>query len=124
MISLFILILVPGISFANSGSDDTITTMEAKKAALYHVLVDLNANPDSPWHHQLVKGKDPIPVYDTSDTVCSYIVNLTANNKPVGFIEISSTKDQFPVLSFGYDGSKMDSVETDELRKIASGKKP
>lgn len=71
-----------------------------------------------------MKIEEPIPVYDRTGNIASYIVNLTRYDKEAGFIEVSATKDEYPILSYSLDGSKMTVDQVNKLRQkqVSKGK--
>lgn len=107
--------ILPSMVSANTASD--VSVKEAQKAALFQVVLDRKTNSDSPWRNKTVKAETPIPVYDASETQVSYIVNLTVDGAPAGYVEVGNEKDEYPILSFSRSGSQMDTVQINKLRQ-------
>lgn len=120
---LFTLIF-PGMSFADSGSNDTVSKLEATKTAIFQIVMDMKANKNSPWQNKIVKYQEPIEVYDASDSLYSYLFNLTVDGKAAGFIEVSALQDEYPILNYAYDGSAMDQSKVSELKQNSKSKVP
>ncbi|MFC4769976.1 hypothetical protein [Effusibacillus consociatus] len=121
------LVLLTSMVFpsTSSASDSSaVSVKEARKAALFQVILDRKTNAESPWKNKSVKVEDPIPVFDASHTQISYIVNLTVDGSPAGYIEVSSNKDEYPVLSFSKKRSVMDNAQISRFKqKKVSNKK-
>ena len=133
----FVLVFVmsPSMSFANN-SVEFVSPIEAKKAAIFHIIMDKNSErtqepievlsgtkikslkpiKESPWRDKKVRIQEPIEVYATSDSLYSYLFKLTVDGKPAGFIEVSALKDEYPILSFTYEKSNMDSSVKEGIR--------
>jgi len=124
-ILMFLFIFMfPSMSFAGSSSNDTVTSLEAKKTIVFQIVMDMKANKNSPWRNKTVKIQEPVEVYDASDLFYSYLFNLTVDGKPAGFIEASAIKNEYPILSFAYEGSLMDSLEIAKLKQKNKDKTP
>jgi hypothetical protein len=95
-------------------SDAFVSMKEVINAAYYHVLTDMHANNTSGWKNKHIKAGTPIPVYDATDTLTSYIVNLYKDGEPAGYVEISASKDEPAILSFSYDIQ----MSTNEMNKM------
>ena len=80
----------PIASFADNGSNEIVTFLDAKKAVIFQIIMDMKANNNSPWRNKAVKIQEPIEVYDTSDYLYGYLFNLSVDGKPAGFIEASA----------------------------------
>ncbi|OEH84599.1 hypothetical protein BHU72_08870 [Desulfuribacillus stibiiarsenatis] len=98
--------------------------MEAKKAAIFQIVMDMKANEESPWHNKTLKIQEPIEAYDTSDSLYSYLFNLTVDGQAAGFIEVSALKDEYPILSFAREGSALAPSEIAELRQKNNSRSP
>lgn len=116
-----ILLSVPSISFAKD-DESTISPKEAIAAALYQVVLDQKTNDQSPWKGKNVKAQEPVGVYNASDEIISYIVNLEVDNHPAGFVEIGNNQGDFPTLSYGYQSNRMDAAEISRLSQKADKK--
>jgi len=77
----------------------------------------MKSNEKCPWRGKIVKLANPIEVYDKTDSLYSYIFNLTVDGQPAGFIETSADKDEYPILTFSYAGSDMNESQITELKK-------
>lgn len=86
-----------------SESVPNVSLTEARKAAEYQILLERKTNVNSLWNVKSLILEEPIPVYDNSGTIDSYIVNLSINGTSKGFIEVSSNKDEYPILSFSFN---------------------
>lgn len=124
LISVMLFLLSPGFAFAKNISEDNVPSSLARKAAIFHVVSDMKANKQSPWLNKNIMVQQPIEVYDASDTLHSYIFNLSADGKPAGFIEVSADKSQFPILSYAQNGSTMDGAQIEELKHKGDGEIP
>ncbi|UJF36128.1 C39 family peptidase [Paenibacillus hexagrammi] len=116
---------VPFLAHAQDKSDISnvsVSPTEATAAALYQVVLDQKLNEASSWKGKNVTVEPPIAVYDASDDLNSYIVNLDVDNKPAGYVEVANNEDDFPILSFGYQNQQMNSLEVDSLRTKANKK--
>ncbi len=103
-------------SAADDSTDSSkITKNEAIKAALYHVVLLQKADPDSSWKGKKVKASEIVEVYDATDELHSYIINLTIDNEPAGFVEIGNNSEDFPVLSYSFEFSRMNSVDVNNF---------
>ncbi len=117
-------LMFSSMSFADSGLNDTVTPLEAKKASIFQIVMDMKANEKSPWQNKTVKILEPVEVYDASDSLYSYLFNLTVDGKVAGFIEVSALRDEYPILSYAYEGSAMDLSEVSELKQKSKTKTP
>lgn len=98
--------IFPGFSLAaDKSSSDTISVLEAKKAAIFQITMDSKLDDQSPWHNKKVKFEEPLKTYDTSDSLSSYLFSLTIDGKPAGFVEVSALRDEYPILSYSYEES-------------------
>ncbi|GKS12185.1 hypothetical protein YDYSY3_31850 [Paenibacillus chitinolyticus] len=105
--------LIPSAVFASSNE---VSSKDAVKAALFQVVLDQKENNYSKWKDLIVSASEPVLVYDISGEKHSYIVNLKASGREVGFVEVSYYKDDNPILSFGYSSNRMADQEKSELR--------
>ena len=100
--------IFPGFSLAaDKSSNNTSSVLEAKKAAIFQITMDSKTNNKSFWYHKMVKFEEPKEVYDTSDSLFSYVFNLTIDGKPAGYVEVSAIRDEYPILSFSYKESNI-----------------
>ena len=127
-VSLSLLIPVSGFTTAvnasSSLSDSSeVSKTEAVAAALYQVKFDQALNEQSPWKGKNIKALDPIEVFDASDKLHSYIVNLQIGEQPAGYVEIGDNKNDFPVLSYSYTVSNTEfsteSIENSNINAIS-----
>ncbi|MZP30336.1 hypothetical protein GTO91_11500 [Heliobacterium undosum] len=117
-----LMLALPTASFADGSSGDKISASEAKKAAAFQIALDKKANKDSTWLSKKIQLQEPVPVYDTSDSVFSYIVNITSDGEKAGFVEVSADPDEYPILSFSCEGSAMDSEQIGQLKSKSKEK--
>ncbi|TEB14268.1 hypothetical protein Psfp_03019 [Pelotomaculum sp. FP] len=110
-VCLFASTIFPSLSLASNSSNDTVSVTEAKKMAVFQIVMDMKTDDQSPWHNKTVKIQDPIEVYDATETLCSYLFNLTIDGEPAGFIETSALRDEWPILSFSYGESDITSSQ-------------
>jgi len=118
---LFVSTLFPGISLAG---DDNISVSEAKKAAVFQITMDSQLDKESSWHNKKVKLEEPIMTYDTSDSLFSYLFNISVDGNPAGFVEVSALKDEYPILSYSYEESDITSSKLTNLKKQNKDKNP
>ncbi len=131
-ISLFIclslvisMLVAPSVAVARDSSDNSdVSKNEALAAALYHVKFIQALNVQCLWKDKNVKALEPIEVFDTSDELHSYIVNLETSGVAAGYVEIGNNKEDYPVLSYSYDVNNqefdkesIDAVANSELVK-------
>lgn len=114
VICLF-LVMIPGSVFAQEVPTTEISSQEAIAAALYQVVLDQQTNEDSPWKNKNITALNPVNVYDASDELVSYIVNLDYEGRAIGFVEIGNNNGDFPVLSYGYRSNQMNESEVKEF---------
>ncbi|QYR22622.1 hypothetical protein KZ483_06580 [Paenibacillus sp. sptzw28] len=76
----------------------------------------------STWKGSNVEAQEPIEVYDAAGDLHSYIVNLTSNSQPAGFIEIANNSGDFPVLSFGEQSNRMTAADIESITNLAQTK--
>lgn len=128
---LAVLLLFASFPLASSANTENVTPeSSALSAALFQVVLDQKTNEQSEWKGKKVSVEQPIPVYDTTGDIYSYIVNLSENGESAGFVEISASKDEYPILSYGYDQKQLDEQQqaiftenrTDKKKKINSKK--
>ncbi len=105
-ISLSLLVPVSALPVVNANSSSEhsseVSKTEAVAAALYQVKFDQTLNEQSPWKGKNVTALQPIEVFDASNELHSYIVNLKIGEQPAGYVEIANNKDDFPILSYSY----------------------
>jgi len=87
------------------GNSPEVSKTEAVAGALYHIKLDQAINEQSPWKGRNIRALEPIEVFDASDELHSYIVNLQFGEQPAGYVEIGNNKNDFPVLSYSYTDS-------------------
>lgn len=111
---------------AESGSlkdSSDVSKIEAVAAALYHVNLIQKTHEQSIWTDKNVKALEPIEVYDTSDELHSYIINLEMSGQSAGYVEIGNNKDDYPVLSYSFDQCSLGNAEISNKKFVATSKK-
>ncbi|OPX45552.1 hypothetical protein CLHUN_09310 [Ruminiclostridium hungatei] len=101
-ISLSLLAPVSASPVVNANSSSEVSKTEAIAAALYHVKLDQTVNQQSAWKDKNVTALEPIEVFDASNELHSYIVNLQIGEEPAGYVEIGNNKNDFPISSYSY----------------------
>ncbi|OPX44160.1 hypothetical protein CLHUN_19590 [Ruminiclostridium hungatei] len=105
-ISLSLLVPVSASPAVNANSSleysSEVSKTEAVAAALYQVKFDQALNEQSSWKGRNVTALQPIEVFDASNELHSYIVNLKIGEQPAGYVEIANNKNDFPILSYSY----------------------
>ncbi|MFM9276894.1 C39 family peptidase [Paenibacillus jiagnxiensis] len=80
-----------------------------------------------PWSGHNVEASVPIEVYDASNALHSYVINLEIDGDPAGYVEIANNSKNFPVISFSEKSQIINSAEENSLnakvRAVAKGKK-
>jgi hypothetical protein len=104
--AIFTSVFSTNLTYANESRPD-VSLVEAKKAAEYQILLERKTNVNSFWNVKSLSLEEPIPVFDNSGTIDSYIVNLSIDGTSKGFIEVSSNKDEYPILSFSFNDCSM-----------------
>lgn len=89
---------------------------------MYHVVLLQKADPDSSWKGHKVKASEIVEVYDATGELHSYIVNLTIDKQPAGFVEIGNNSEDFPVLSYSFEYSRMNSEEVNNFSTKSQNK--
>jgi hypothetical protein len=110
---------------ANSSPEysSEVSKTEAMAAALYHVKFDQTLNQQSSWKDKNVTALQPIEVFDASNELHSYIVNLKVGEQPAGYVEISNNKNDFPIVSYSYTVNNTEfDEESMEALNIADSK--
>ncbi|TEB04180.1 hypothetical protein Psch_03905 [Pelotomaculum schinkii] len=97
--------------------ENSISALEAKRAVVFQIVMDMKSFNHTPWSNKAVKIQNPIEVYDASDSLYSYLFNLSVDGKAAGFIEVSAMRDEYPVLSFAREGSAMDQLQMEKLQQ-------
>lgn len=120
IISVLFLLLFPIESWANG--KNTVTETEARQAAVFQVILDRSSSEKSTWKNKTIYIQEPIKIYDASDSLYSYLFNLTSGGEPVGFIEVSAYKNEFPILSFARSGENMSSKQIQAIMQNGSDK--
>lgn len=115
--------MIPTSVFAQEAKKTDISYQEAIAAALYQVVLDQQTNTDSPWKDKNITALNPINVYDASDELVSYIINLEYEGKAIGFVEIGNNSGDFPVLSYGYRSNQMNESEVTKFNLTIDQKK-
>lgn len=122
---LVVSLLILGFPSLSLAKDDetSVSKKEAISAALYQVVFDQKTNDSSPWKGKNIKVKSTVEVYDTSEEITSYIVNLEYAGQPIGFVEIGNNKYDYPVLSFGYKSNRMDESNMNQINQKSEEEK-
>jgi hypothetical protein len=124
IIALTSILLISSFNFtANAQDDSKVSIKEIKQAVAFQIKLEQKTEKKSLWGDGKIHIEDPIPVYDALNTISSYIVNLTKNSDLCGFIEISASRDEFPILSYSMKSSAMNNTKIKELgtkKKILS----
>ena len=115
LLAILLLLGIPGYASASDSSEGNVSSEEAIAAALYQVVMDQQINNDSKWKNKNINADTPIAVYDASDEITSYIVNLEYDGKPAGFIEVSNNHNDFPILTYGYDSNRLNEQQMNQL---------
>lgn len=126
-ISLSLLVPVSISPAVNANSsveyNSEVSKTEAIAAALYHVKFDQTLNQQSAWKDKNVTALQPIEVFDASNGLHSYIVNLKVGEQPAGYVEVSNNKNDFPIVSYSYtvNNTEFDEESMEDLN-IADSK--
>lgn len=110
-ISLTLLVPVSESPVINAYSSSEVSKTEAIAAALYHVKLDQTVNQQSAWKDKNVTALEPIEVFDASNELHSYIVNLHIGEEPSGYVEIRNNKNDFPISSYSYSANNTEFEE-------------
>lgn len=144
LLIFFVMVFFVKSPIAKASEINEVTEIEARKAAIFQILLDMTAVPKpffddpnminaagensienepvfierkvSPWKGKKVYLGPAIEVYDQSDYIYSYLFSLTADNKEVGFLEVSASKSDYPIRSFAYEGV---GVDIDKMKQMA-----
>jgi hypothetical protein len=79
------------------------TQQEIRKVAAYHVAGESKMD-GSKWKDKLQLGKE-VPVYDDDDSVIAHIVEVTSNGQPSGWIMVSTSLDEDPIIMWSDGGT-------------------
>ncbi|WP_028992672.1 hypothetical protein [Thermoanaerobacter thermocopriae] len=82
------------------GRKNDITPAIAKKAAIFHILNDIQTDTNSEWKGGKVTLSKAQTVFDLNNEVRGYLFNIQVNGQDAGFVFIGNSLDEYPVLSF------------------------
>lgn len=115
LILLFTMSMAMPMSFAENESDKIVSPEEAKNAAIFQIVMDMQNFKDTDWSSKTVMVQDGIEVFDATGSLYSYLFNLTMDGIPAGFVEVSPYVDDFPVLSYSREGNAVESLQASKL---------
>jgi len=104
-------------TIAYADNKNVVTPNDAKKMASFHIANDIKLSEESGWDGEKITLSSAKKVYDADDNLKAYVFNVVVDNKKSGFILVGSSFDEFPILSFSYDGEAFNEDAISNVKK-------
>lgn len=110
-------------TFYSFGTTEKSTEIEARKAAIMHIVSDIKTDVESPWKGNdinLCKAKE---VFNVKGELTGYLYNILVDGSKKGFIRIGNDLDEYPVMEWSYDGEQATNEQLNMAKQKISNEK-